>query len=63
MSNDPPPVPPANRSPKGHGSAPAGSESDIPAEKAGGVPQNLHEQGQQGNMDQNATGEGMRQKR
>lgn len=46
-----PPVPPANRSPKGNGSTPDTSPHDAKP----GARENLAEQGRQGNTKQNTT--------
>jgi hypothetical protein len=54
-----PPVPPANRSPKGPGWAP-----DVPVDTSkDGVPENLEEQDRQGNIKQNTTNQGYQQDR
>jgi hypothetical protein len=63
MTNKPPPVPPANRSPKG-----PGSDSEPPLDTASGKREadrqwNLGEQGRQGNIKQNTTNQGYRQDR
>jgi hypothetical protein len=61
MTSRPPPVPPANRSPKGPGDQtepPASSE-----EGADQAPENLKEQGRQGNIKQNTTHQGYQQDR
>jgi hypothetical protein len=55
-----PPVPPANRTPKGVGSDPKAKEPDIKPEKA---PQNLREQGDAGNIEQNTRNQGYQQDR
>jgi hypothetical protein len=56
----PPPVPPANRSPKGTGSSPAKKPSDAkPDDKS----QNLREQGDAGNIHQNTHHQGYQQDR
>jgi hypothetical protein len=55
-----PPVPPANRSHKGTGSAPDAPKDTAP-HKA--VPQNLEEQDRQGNIKQNTTNQGYQQDR
>jgi hypothetical protein len=54
-----PPVPPANRSNKGTGSAPE-PRKDAIKEKP---PKNLREQGEQGNIKQNTTNQGYQQDR
>jgi hypothetical protein len=59
MTNRPPPVPPANRSPKGPGDA---AEPDTDTTR-GGRPANLKEQGQQGNTAQNTHHQGHQQDR
>ena len=63
MSAHPPPTPPANRSNKGPGEA-----SSSPKDPSHGVhkskaPNNLGEQGQQGNTKQNTTNSGLQQDR
>ena len=60
MTKKPPPVPPANRSPKGPGGA-----ADVPVDnsKHRGKPENLREQGEQGNIAQNTTNHGYQQDR
>jgi hypothetical protein len=55
-----PPVPPANRTPKGTGSDPKGKRPDIKPAKA---PQNLREQGDAGNVEQNTRNQGYQQDR
>ena len=63
MSAHPPPVPPDNRSPKGTGesaSTPKGFKPEAHRSKA---PDNLAEQGQQGNTKQNTTNQGYQQDR
>jgi hypothetical protein len=55
-----PPVPPANRTPKGTGSDPKTKKPDIKPEKA---PQNLREQGDAGNIEQNTRNQGYQQDR
>jgi len=55
-----PPVPPANRSPKGTGSDPAGSPDAVQNEQLG---KNLREQGDSGNIKQNTTHQGYQQDR
>ena len=61
-----PPVPPANRSPKGGGSRP-GTSSDIPAEQgrdtARNRDRNLAQQGRQENLAQNTNNQGRQQDR
>jgi hypothetical protein len=54
-----PPVPPANRSRKGIGSEPETSSRDAKP----GLPENLTEQGRQGNIKQNTTNQGYQQDR
>ena len=62
MSNKPPPIPPEQRSNKG-----PGDNSDAPMRdpKAGAKkpPENLAEQGRQGNIHQNTTHQGHQQDR
>ena len=55
-----PPVPPANRTPKGTGSDPKAKAPDIKPAKA---PQNLREQGDAGNIVQNTRNQGYQQDR
>lgn len=55
-----PPVPPANRSPKGPGDAPQ-VKTDTSRHK--GPPENLSEQGRQGNIKQNTSNQGYQQDR
>jgi hypothetical protein len=55
-----PPVPPANRSPKGPGSEPEVAVTDG---KAADRQRNLAEQGRQGNIKQNTTNQGYQQDR
>jgi hypothetical protein len=54
-----PPVPPANRSPKGPVSNPDLKNAESKPPK----PENLAEQGQQGNIKQNTTNQGYQQDR
>jgi hypothetical protein len=54
-----PPVPPANRSPKGPGATPNVSTNDPKAPPR----ENLAEQGRQGNIKQNTTNQGYQQDR
>lgn len=60
MSSRPPPVPPANRSDKGPGSAP-----EVPTDAGPGAPPpgNLAQQGRQANIKQNTTHQGHQQDR
>jgi hypothetical protein len=60
MTNRPPPVPPDNRSSKGPGDAP---EVQTDTSKRKPVPENLDEQGRQGNINQNTTNQGYQQDR
>lgn len=65
MANaNPPPVPPAGRSPKG-GSANPGSASDIPEQQAAhhDRKRDTEQQGRQGNTKQNTTNQGYQQDR
>lgn len=55
-----PPAPPANRTPKGTGSDPKGKEPHVKPTKA---PHNLREQGDAGNIEQNARNQGYQQDR
>jgi hypothetical protein len=59
MTDRPPPVPPANRSPKGPGGAP---EVDTDTSR-GPKRENLKQQGRQGNIAQNTTNQGYQQDR
>ncbi|MBX6425169.1 MAG: hypothetical protein IRZ09_04520 [Variibacter sp.] len=60
MTRKMPPVPPANRSPKGPGAAPVVPHADAePRHK----PENLKEQGRQGNIRQNTRNVGYQQDR
>lgn len=61
MSKHMPPVPPANRSDKGPGSAPEPNPDDRRGVQS--RPGNLKEQGQQGNTKQNTTHQGYQQDR
>jgi hypothetical protein len=54
-----PPVPPANRSKKGTGSAPRPRKGNMKED----APKNLREQGEQGNIKQNTTNQGYQQDR
>jgi hypothetical protein len=63
MTNKPPPVPAANRSPKG-----PGESKEVPLDTAAGKREadrqrNLGEQGRQGNIKQNTTNQGYQQDR
>ena len=60
MTAKAPPVPPANRSPKGPGSA-----TEAPRDTSQHKParENLKEQGRQGNVAQNTTNQGYQQDR
>jgi hypothetical protein len=62
MTSRPPAVPPANRSPKGPGDQ---SETPGSSDAKGGdqAPENLKEQGRQGNIKQNTTHQGYQQDR
>jgi hypothetical protein len=60
MSTKSPPVPPANRSPKGTGSDPEPAPSDMPEQPER---ENLEEQGRYANTKQNATVQGNHGKR
>jgi hypothetical protein len=60
MTHKPPPVPPANRSPKGTGSA-AEAPTDERKQRRSG--KNAREQGPQGNIAQNTTHQGYQQDR
>lgn len=63
MSQKMPPVPPANRSPKGPGGAPDVSAETGPDKKMADRERNLGEQGRQGNIKQNTTHQGHQQDR
>lgn len=54
-----PPVPPANRSPKGPNAAPEPRQDDLKRKP----PNNLREQGDSGNIKQNTTNDGYQQDR
>jgi hypothetical protein len=60
MSAKPPPVPPANRSPKGPQGGP-----EVPTDTSAHAnrPSNLAEQDRQGNIKQNTTNQGYQQDR
>jgi len=58
MSNQPPPVPPANRSDKGPGSAP-----NAPKDTTKAAPVDSDKTGQQGNTAVNTTNKGHQQDR
>jgi hypothetical protein len=60
MPSKMPPVPPANRSPKGPGAKPATPKDTQPAEKTA---KNLEEEGRHGNIKQNTTHQGYQQDR
>ena len=60
MPSQMPPVPPANRSPKGPGAAP---EAAKDTSQHNAVPENLAEQDRQGNIKQNTTNQGYQQDR
>ena len=60
MPNQMPPVPPENRSKKGTGAAPEAPKDTAPHKS---IPQNLEQQGQQGNTKQNTTHQGYQQDR
>ena len=62
MSKHMPPVPPANRSDKGPGSAPDSAKSDAGGQQRK-PPNNLAEQGRQGDIKQNTTHQGYQQDR
>ena len=61
MSKKLPPIPPASRSPYGPGDAPQSTVADDAAKP--GVPENVHEQGRQGNIAQNTHNKGYQQDR
>ncbi|MDB5570445.1 MAG: hypothetical protein JWN93_1628 [Hyphomicrobiales bacterium] len=63
MSKTMPPVPPANRSPKGPGSDPEAPVDTAPDKKMADRQRNLGEQGRQGNIKQNTTHQGYQQDR
>lgn len=63
MSSKMPPVPPAERSPKGPGSDPNMSKDTTPHGKSAGVPDNTNEQGQTGNIHINTTNKGVQKGR
>jgi hypothetical protein len=59
MTTKKPPVPPANRSPKGPGADPKAPPSDVEHGEA----ENLEQQGRHGNLKQNTTNQGYQQDR
>ena len=61
MSSKMPPVPPAERSNKGHGSDPRQSQDSAPHGKQ--APTNVNEQGETANIRQNTSNQGYQQKR
>jgi hypothetical protein len=63
MTQKMPPVPPANRSPKGTGSDPSVSADTAPDKKMEDRQRNLGEQGRQGDIKQNTTNQGYQQDR
>jgi hypothetical protein len=63
MTKTMPPVPPANRSPKGPGADPAAPLDTSPDKKMADRQRNLSEQGRQGNIKQNTTHQGFQQDR
>ena len=64
MSAHPPPVPPDNRSPKGQRRAQLdAARAPSPKLHPAKAPDNLAEQGEQGNMKQNTTNQGYQQDR
>jgi hypothetical protein len=63
MTQKMPPVPPANRSPKGPGSDPSLSADSAPDKKMADRERHLGEQGRQGNTKQNTTNQGYQQDR
>jgi hypothetical protein len=58
-----PPVPPANRSPKGPGADPNVKLEDQKPADTGSASKNLAEQDRQGNIKQNTTNQGYQQDR
>ena len=62
MTSRLPPVPPANRSPKGPGDQ-AEPPTSSDTKRGDEVPANLKEQGRQGNIKQNTTHQGHQQDR
>ena len=60
MTAKAPPVPPASRSPKGPGGA---KRAPRDTSRRNAVPENLEEQGDQGNIAQNTTNQGYQQDR
>lgn len=63
MSAHPPPIPPANRSPKGPGEPASTSKEADQTLHPDTVNNNLAEKGQQGNLHQNTTNTGHQQDR
>jgi hypothetical protein len=62
MTNRPPPIPPASRSPKGPGNQ-AEPLTSADEERADQAPENLKEQDREGNIKQNTTNQGYQQAR
>jgi hypothetical protein len=60
MPSQMPPVPPANRSPKGPGAAPKVSKNTAPDEPA---PENVEQQGERANVKQNTTNQDHKHRR
>ena len=60
MTKHAPPVPPANRSPKGTGDA---TKAPLVQNKAAGKGGDATQRGQQGNIRQNTTNQGLQQDR
>jgi hypothetical protein len=63
MANQPPPVPPAGRSPKGPGGSTHAGDPTADLKGLNKVPDNLAEQDRQGNTKQNTTHKGLQQDR
>jgi len=63
MTNRPPPVPPANRSPKGPGGDNEAPLDTASAKRDANRQRNLTEQGRQGNIKQNTSNQGYQQDR
>lgn len=63
MTNKMPPVPPANRSDKGPGSAEGAPVDTTEHGRPHSTDRNLAEQGRQGNIKQNTTNQGYQQDR
>ena len=63
MTTKAPPVPPANRSPKGTGGSADAPLDTVSGKREADRQRNLGEQGRQGNIKQNTTNQGYQQDR